>query len=115
MRNGYTVLARCGTWLLGLASMLTFNCGWARADGPFEFKDGDRVVLIGDTLIEREQHFGYIELALCTHSPERQVTFRNLGWSGDTPAGASRCGLSLLQAGHEPADEGWRQLREQIR
>ena len=82
---------------------------------PFELNDGDRVVLLGDTFIEREQHFGYVELALTTRFPDRNVTFRNIGWSADTPAGESRCGLSLLQAGHEPPDEGWRQLKEQLR
>lgn len=82
---------------------------------PFELRDGDRVVLIGDTLIEREQHYGWIELALTTRFPDRNVTFRNIGWSADTPAGDSRFGLSLLQAGLEPPDEGWKQLREQIR
>jgi putative heme-binding domain-containing protein len=82
---------------------------------PFELRDGDRVVLIGDTLIEREQHYGWIELAMTTRFPDRNVTFRNIGWSGDTPAGDSRFGLSLLQAGLEPPDEGWKQLREQIR
>src|SRR5258707_1141809 len=82
---------------------------------PFELRDGDRVVLVGDTLIEREQHYGWIELALTTRFPDRNVTFRNIGWSADTPAGDSRFGLSLLQAGLEPPDEGWKQLREQIR
>src|SRR5437870_6469394 len=87
----------------------------AAAAPPFELRDGDRVVLIGDTLIEREQHYGWIELALTTRFPDRNVTFRNIGWSADTPAGDSRFGLSLLQAGLEPPDEGWKQLREQIR
>src|SRR5205807_8782314 len=87
----------------------------ARAAAPFELRDGDRVVLIGDTLIEREQHYGWIELALTTRYADRTVTFRNIGWSADTPAGDSRFGLSLLQAGLEPPDEGWKQLREQIR
>lgn len=81
---------------------------------PFEFREGDRVLFLGDTLMEREQYHGYIELALATHAPSTKVTFRNLGWSADTPDGASRFGLSLLQAGHEPADEGWKQLLAQI-
>ena len=46
--------------------------------------------------------------------PDRNITFRNLGWSGDTPRGVSRAGLSLQQAGREPADEGWKQLQKQI-
>jgi glucose/arabinose dehydrogenase/lysophospholipase L1-like esterase len=46
--------------------------------------------------------------------PDRHVIFRNLGWSGDRPDGISREGLSLLQAGKEPAGEGFTQLKKQI-
>lgn len=80
----------------------------------FELRDGDRVVFIGDTFMEREQYYGYIELALAAQFPDRKVSFRNLGWSADTPEGASRAGLSKLQAGHEPPDEAWKQFVEQI-
>ncbi len=76
--------------------------------------DGDRVVLLGDGLIEQEQYFGWIETMLTTAFADRDVTFRNLGWNADTPAGDSRFGLSLLQAGYEPADEGFKQLVKQI-
>jgi lysophospholipase L1-like esterase len=51
---------------------------------------------------------------LTTRYADRNISFRNLGWSGDTPAGDSRFGLSLLQAGREPADEGWKQLLRQL-
>src|SRR5262245_56854464 len=81
---------------------------------PFDLKSGDRVVFLGDTLAEREQYHGWIELMLTSRFADRNVTFRNLGWSGDTPAGDSRFGLSLLQAGREPADEGWNQLVKQV-
>ena len=93
--------------------------GWgaahaAEAPAKLELRDGDRVVFVGDALIEQEQHSGWIELMLTTRFADRAVTFRNLGWSGDTPAGASREGLSLLQAGREPAGEGWTQLVKQL-
>src|SRR5207247_6591698 len=65
----------------------------AEATNEFELRDGDRVVLVGDTLIEREQTYGYVEFVLTTHYPERNVTFRNLGWSADTPQGQSRVGF----------------------
>lgn len=84
------------------------------AAADFDLKAGDRVVLLGDGLIEQEQYFGWIEVMMSTAHPDRNVTFRNLGWSGDTPAGASRFGLSLLQAGNEPDDEGWTQLQKQL-
>jgi hypothetical protein len=51
---------------------------------PFEFKDGDRVVWIGNTLVEREQRYGYWETALLAANADKKITFRNLGWSGDT-------------------------------
>ncbi len=86
----------------------------AIAESRFEFREGDRVALLGDGFIEREQYEGWIELAATTAFPDCAVTFRNLGWSADTPAGASRNGLSLLQAGNEPADEGWKQLQAQL-
>ncbi len=82
--------------------------------GSFELKTGDRVVFLGDRLIEGEQYAGWVELMLTSRYPDRAITFRNLGWSGDTPAGDSRFGLSLLQAGKEPANEGWTQLLKQI-
>ncbi|MBI5772059.1 MAG: c-type cytochrome [Verrucomicrobia bacterium] len=99
--------------------LLTFVCLFAlfravAAEPGFELKDGDRVVFLGDALIETEQRHGWIETMLTSRFPDRNVTFRNLGWSGDTPAGVSRVGLSLLQAGYEPADEGWNQLLKQI-
>ena len=80
----------------------------------FELAEGDRVVFLGDTFIEQEQYSGWIELMMTTAFPDRHVTFRNLGWSADTPAGDSRFGLSLLQAGREPDDEGWKQLLNQL-
>ncbi len=64
--------------------------------------------------MEREQYHGWIELMLTTRFPQRNVTFRNLGWSADTPAGDSRFGRSLLQAGLEPDNEGWKQLIKQL-
>ena len=86
----------------------------ASAAPRFDFKNGDSVVFLGDTFIEREQYAGWIELAATTQFSASNVKFRNLGWSADTPAGDSRNGLSLLQAGREPAEEGWRQLLKQL-
>ncbi len=57
---------------------------------PFEFKDGDRVVLLGDALIEREQKYSYLETRIHSRYPDHDLVFRNLGWSGDNPEGRSR-------------------------
>jgi lysophospholipase L1-like esterase len=73
----------------------------ARAADPFELKDGDRVVFIGSTLIEREQRYGYWELALTLKNRDKSVTFRNLGWSGDTVWGEARNGFDSNPKGFE--------------
>ena len=76
-----------------LASFLgAFVAGFASValGASFEFEDGDRVVFVGDTLAEREQLYGYIEQRLTVEFPDRNVTFRNLGWSGDTIRGEAR-------------------------
>ncbi len=59
----------------------------------FNLRDGDRVVMIGDTLIERERTDGFLEFMATTQFPDRHITFRNLGWSADTPVGQSRVGF----------------------
>jgi putative heme-binding domain-containing protein len=79
------------------------------AKAPFEFRDGDRVVLIGDTFIEREGVYGYIELRLTTQFPERNVQFRNLGWSGDTPQGTARASFDFDKSG-----KGFEKLKEEV-
>src|SRR5688572_21692635 len=107
--------ARSYNWMVGVLIAVVAMAPAARAaDEPFELKDGDRVVFLGDAFIEREQHHGWVELMLTSRFPDHAITFRNLGWSGDTPAGDSRHGLSLLQAGKEPPDEAWNQLGKQI-
>ena len=58
--------------------------------GPFEFKDGDDVVLLGSTVIEREQRYGWLETWLRLALADKNVTVRNLGWSGDTVFGHAR-------------------------
>ncbi|QTN31079.1 c-type cytochrome [Akkermansiaceae bacterium] len=97
-----------------LALALTILLPCTSIGKTFELRDGDNVVFLGDSFIEREQYAGWIELAATTQFPERNVTFRNLGWSADTPAGDSRNGLSLVQAGREPTGEGWNQLLKQL-
>lgn len=73
----------------------------AADEAKFEFKPEDRVVLLGNTLIEREQSYGYWELALTLARPDKKLTFRNLGWSGDTVWCESRGIFDQPQAGYD--------------
>ena len=56
----------------------------------FSPENGDRLVLLGNALIENEQQFGFLEYKLSNFYPEKHLTFRNLGWSGDTVFGDAR-------------------------
>src|SRR3954454_3911771 len=73
----------CMTTLLSILVCVAWQ-GEAQDPKPFVFKDGDRVVFLGSTWIEREQEYGYWESALTVAYPDKKLTFRNLGRSGDT-------------------------------
>ncbi len=97
--------------LLQLAQLLFVCSGLAvNTDfgAPLSLLDGDRVVLVGSTLIEREQKYGYWEAALTLAYPELNLHFRNLGWSGDTVFGEARARFG-------PPAEGYKLLLDQIR
>ncbi len=76
--------------------------------GVFQLHDGERVVFLGNTLIERAAQYGYIETQLTRMQPGANITFRNLGWSGDTVWGESR-------AGFETPVEGFERLKESVK
>ena len=76
------------------------------ADG-LELRDGDRIVLLGNTLIERAQIYGYLETMLTIGNPGLGLTFRNIGWSADNVFGHSR-------AVFDAAAKGFGKLRKQV-
>ena len=87
---------------LCLAALLTFPAT------DLVLKDGDRIVMVGGALIEREQLFGHVEVMLHTSFPDKKFTVRNLGWSGDTVWGEARAEFGT-QA------EGYKKLVEQVK
>ena len=70
-------------------------------------KDGDTVVLLGDTFFERDYNYGHIESLLTAATAGKTVRFRNLGWSGDTPRCESRSYFG-------PPAEGFDRLQKQL-
>lgn len=50
----------------------------------FVLRDGDRVVYYGNTLLERDRHYGALETMLRTRFAGKKLSFRNLAWPGDT-------------------------------
>ena len=73
---------------------------------PFTWRDGDRVVLIGDTFTERAQAHGYLETIVTAANPGKAIAFRNLGWSGDTVHGHARAGFGTPADGFKALTKG---------
>ncbi|HYH65814.1 MAG TPA: SGNH/GDSL hydrolase family protein, partial [Urbifossiella sp.] len=59
----------------------------AAQPGAFTLERGDHVCLVGGTVAERMQHDGWLESFLHARFPEHDLTFRNLGFSGDEVGG----------------------------
>lgn len=53
------------------------------ADAGLTLDKGDHICMIGNTLAERMQHFGWLEARLQSRYPEHELVFRNLGYSAD--------------------------------
>lgn len=51
---------------------------------PLQLNKGDRVALVGNTLIDRSHLFGYFETMLHQKYPDHQLVVRNLAWAADT-------------------------------
>jgi len=79
----------------------------ALAQAPLVLKDGDTVAFVGNTFVEREQRDGMLELALTLAARDVDVTYRNLGWSGDTVDGRARRFFG-------PTSDGFQHLLEHI-
>jgi lysophospholipase L1-like esterase len=60
-----------------------------RADDAFFFKDGDRVVVIGDSITEQHLYSNYVEMWTVTRFPSWKITFRNVGIGGDRSTGGN--------------------------
>jgi lysophospholipase L1-like esterase len=52
---------------------------------PVALSEGEMVVFLGDTFMEREGTYGHIEANILANNPGKSLRFRNLAWSGNTP------------------------------
>src|SRR5690606_14034324 len=70
---------------LGLLVIFAFAPSAVPAAEPLLTPEpGDKIVLIGNTLAERMQHFGHWETLLHNRFPQHKLVVRNLGFSADT-------------------------------
>ena len=90
-----------GIWLMALCVTLGLGSTPAQAAKPFGISSGDRVVLVGGTFIEREGLYGCFETLMTAHFSDHDLTFRNIGWSGDEVNGISRAAFDPVNKGYE--------------
>ncbi len=99
---------------LTLLSLAVSGLAQTPVPRAFEFKEGDRVVLLGGTVVEREQKYGFLEAALTLAVGEKQVSVRNLGWSGDTVFGHARSYFGPPQEGLDRLAKHLEQLKPTV-
>ncbi|QGJ70575.1 Lysophospholipase L1 [Planctomycetales bacterium 10988] len=68
-------------------------------------ENGEKIAFLGGTLIERAQQFGYLETLLVRRFPDKDLSLRNLGWSGDNPQGHARVGFDKPETGIQEMQE----------
>lgn len=77
------------TLRLATFGALSLSAAWTSqaADpeaGTFFFRDGDRAMILGDSITQQRQYSTMVESYVLSRFPEWKITFRNTGWSGDT-------------------------------
>ncbi|MBX3439463.1 MAG: HEAT repeat domain-containing protein [Planctomycetaceae bacterium] len=90
-------------FLAGLVLGIAPSTGCIAGEAKITLDSGDKVVLIGNTLAERMQHFGHWETLLHSRFPDQHLVVRNLGWSADTITTRLRS-LNFQDHGHTLLD-----------
>ncbi len=78
-------MRKSSSWILSACLLLT-SLPLLAAD-EFPFKEGDRVMFLGDSITEQYQYSTDIELYLTTRFPAWKLAFMNAGISGDRADG----------------------------
>lgn len=68
--------------------ILTLSAGAVNAD-EFFFRDGDVIVMIGDSITEQHLYSNFVEMWTVTRYPQWNLTFRNVGIGGDRSVGGN--------------------------
>lgn len=79
--------------LLGFIVLGVWVVPVVRAADDFFFRDGDRAMILGDSITERRQYSTLMESYVLSRFPKWTISFRNTGWGGDTMNLRTRKGL----------------------
>src|SRR5438128_548040 len=94
----------------------------AAGDDVFFFRDGDRVLMIGDSITEQHLYSNYVEMWTVSRFPAWKLTFRNTGIGGDRSVGGNNRFARDVLAHHPSAmtvdfgmnDGGYRAFDESL-
>jgi lysophospholipase L1-like esterase len=75
-------------FLMFCAAAALWSAATALGD-DFFFRDGDRVVIIGDSITEQHLYSNYVEMWTVSRFPKWNITFRNVGIGGDRSTGGN--------------------------
>ena len=79
MRSTQLIVAGLTLILSSLIALPTSSA----ADNLVQVKKGNRVAYIGNAMADRMQHHAWLETYIHAMHPQHQLTFRNLGFTGD--------------------------------
>ncbi|MAS92494.1 MAG: hypothetical protein CMO55_04790 [Verrucomicrobiales bacterium] len=103
-------------FLLALSGLLALVTSPLLAETEPLLKSGDKVVIVGNTIIERARLSGHLETALqLAAGPEvEDLSFRNLGWSGDSVFGDSRSYFGTPEEGRTRLSQNLTDLKPTV-
>jgi lysophospholipase L1-like esterase len=93
------MMPRCWAAVLIATALLCepAAAGKGERSGDFFFKDGDVVVIMGDSITEQRLYSSYVEMWTVSRFPAWKLVFRNVGIGGDrSPGGNGRFKRDVL-------------------
>jgi lysophospholipase L1-like esterase len=78
-------------WVVALATVTLWGAARASAgEKEFFFKDGDTIVVMGNSITEQRLYSNYMEMWTVCRFPKWKLTFRNVGIGGDRSTGGNK-------------------------
>lgn len=78
-----------------------YQSSTAQYKKKFALQNNDRVIFLGSSLFENDLQYGYLETALTERWPNQNITYRNIGWTGDMVRGEARFTFTNPPTGYQ--------------
>lgn len=80
----------------------------------FVLHNNDRVVFLGNSIFENDLQYGYLETALTERWPNKNITYRNIGWTGDMVRGEARATFTNPPTAYETLIENIKRTKPTV-